>query len=264
MIFFTCLTFFDSIYNLVPDCGCFGDAIILTNLQTFLKNIALMVFVIPIFMGRKKLKNWAPQWAQGFFLSIIALIFLGLSVYCYRHLPIIDFMSWKVGNKVNAASKPLKFYVTYRNKNTNEEKEYLIPDYPWNDSVWMSQWVFKNQRVEDPNKGHVMTFRAEDEHGSDISASITENPAFQFILVAYDLSVANARAFHKILPFYKQAVSDGYSFLCLTSSLPVDIKKFRMNNGLRFNFYNADDVVLKTMVRSNPGLVLIRNGTVLA
>ena len=264
MIFFTLLTFFDAVYNMVPDCGCFGDAIKLTNLQTFLKNLIMLVFVIPVFTGRKKFKDWAPKWAQGLFILIIALIFFGISVHSYRHLPMIDFMSWKVGNKVNLATKPVKFFVTYKNKNNAEEKEYLIPDYPWNDSVWMSQWIFVSQRVEDPNKGMGMALRVEDEHGSDITPSITENPDFQFILVSYDLMNADTAAFHRILPLYKQAVSDGYSFLCLTSSLPAEIKKFRMNNGLRFNFYNADDAVLKTMVRSNPGLVLIRNGMVLA
>jgi uncharacterized membrane protein YphA (DoxX/SURF4 family) len=264
MIFFTCLTFFDAVYNLVPDCGCFGDAIKLTNLQTFLKNIILMIFVIPVFTGRKKFKNWAPDWAQKMFLLIFSLSFMGMSIYCYRHLPIIDFMGWKVGNKINVPATPLKFYVTYKNKVTDEEKEYLTPDYPWNDSVWMSQWVFKSQRVVDPAKGQALALRVEDEYGADVSASIVDNPDLQFILVAYDLGKTDTSAFHRILPFYKNATKEGYSFICLTCTLPGDIKKFRIDNGTGFSFYNADDVVLKTMIRSNPGLILIRNGIVLA
>jgi uncharacterized membrane protein YphA (DoxX/SURF4 family) len=264
MIYFTCLTFFDAFYNLVPDCGCFGDAIKLTNLQTFLKNIILLVFVIPIFTGRKKFKDWAPLQAQKIFLLVIALLFAGTSVYCYRHLPLIDFMEWKVGSKVNKPSKPLKFYVTYQNKLTGEEKEYLTPDYPWNDSVWMSQWTFKSQRTEDPEKGRSLTLRVEDERGADITASILDNPDFQFILVAWNLAKTDTAAFHRILPFYKSALADGYSFICLTSSLQDEIKRFRMENGTAFSFCNADDVALKIMIRSNPGLVLIREGIVLA
>jgi uncharacterized membrane protein YphA (DoxX/SURF4 family) len=263
MVFFTCLTFFDAIFNLVPDCGCFGDAVKLTNLQTFLKNIILMIFVIPVFMGRKKFKYWAPDWAQKIFLLIIGLSFMGLSIHCYRHLPLIDFMGWKKGSKINLPATPLKFYVTYKNKITGEEKEYLVPDYPWNDSAWMSQWLFKSQRAVDLSKGQAMTLRIEDENGTDVSSSIIDNPDLQFILVAYDLSKTNTASFHRILPFYKQATRDGYSFICLTSSLFGEIKKFRMDNGADFSFYSADDAVLKTMIRSNPGLILIRNGIVL-
>jgi len=264
MIFFTCLTFFDAVFNLVPDCGCFGDAIKLTNTQTFLKNVVFWIFVIPVFTGRNMFKNWAPLSAQKIFLLVIALFFAGTSVYCYRHLPLIDFMGWKVGSKVNKPSKPLKFFVTYQNKMTGEEKEYLTPDYPWNDSVWMSQWTFKSQRSEDPEKDKGLTLRIEDEHGADITASIVNNPDFQFIMVAYDLSTTDTEAFRRMLPFYKNALSDGYSFVCLTSSLQGEIRRFRMENGAGFDFYSADDAVLKTMVRSNPGLILIRDGIVLA
>ncbi|HZX61973.1 MAG TPA: BT_3928 family protein [Bacteroidales bacterium] len=264
MIFFICLTFFDAVYNLVPDCGCFGDAIKLTNPQTFLKNIILMIFVIPVFAGRKNFKDWAPGWAQKMFLLIFSLSFLGVSIYSYRHLPIIDFMGWRVGSKINLPATPLKFFVTYKNKVTGEEKEYLTPDYPWNDSVWISQWVFKSQRAVDPAKGQALALRVEDERGADVSSSIVDNPDLQFILVAYDLGKTDTVAFHRILPFYKKATNEGYSFICLTSSLQGDIKKFRMDNGTAFSFYNVDDVVLKTMVRSNPGLIVIRNGIVLA
>jgi uncharacterized membrane protein YphA (DoxX/SURF4 family) len=264
MIFFTCLTFFDAISNLVPDCGCFGDAIKLTNLQTFLKNVILFIFVIPIIKDRKKFKQWAPDSAQKMFLLIFWFLFMGVSIYCYRHLPLIDFMGWKVGKKINQQATPQKFYVKYKNKLTGEEKEYLAPNYPWNDSVWMSQWAFKSQRAVNRSKGQALALMAEDENGVDFTSSIINNPDLQFILVAWDLSKSDTAAFHKILPFYKRTVSDGYSFVCLTSSLQGDIKKFKSNNGAGFNFYNADDVVLKTMIRSNPGLILIRNGKVLA
>jgi len=263
MIFFTGLTLFDTIYNLVPDCGCFGDAITLTNLQTFLKNVVLMIFVIPIFLGRKKFSNWAPAVAQKMFILIFALLFTGLSIYCYRHLPVIDFMGWKVGNKINIQARPQKVYVTYKNKLTGEEKEYLAPNYPWNDSVWMSKWTFKSQRAQHVSGGQALALRVEDEKGVEVTSSIIDNPDLQFILVAYDLSKTNTAAFNRILPFYKKAVKEGYSFICLTSSLPGEIKKFRMANGTAFDFYDADDIVLKTMVRSSPGLILIRDGVVL-
>jgi uncharacterized membrane protein YphA (DoxX/SURF4 family) len=264
MTFFTVLTFFDAVYNIVPDCGCFGEAIKLTNTQTFLKNLVLMAMVIPVFIWRNQFRS--PFGCRGnlVILTLFALLFTTLSVWCWRHLPVIDFMDWKVGKKVNTVeSLPVKFYVTYKNKKSGEEKEYLAPDYPWNDSTWLSEWVFKSQRVEDPNRNQSMRLRAEDFKGNDVTSLILDNPGCQFIVVAYDLSHAAPEGFLKLLPFYKKSQADGLGFVCLTSTPPAEIRMFRLKHGLSFDFYNADDVILKTMVRSNPGLVLIRDGQVL-
>jgi hypothetical protein len=265
MLFFTILTFFDAVYNIVPDCGCFGDALKITNVQTFLKNIVLMGLVLPIFVWRKKFRSLLPQWGDFAALVVVASAFVMLSVQCYRHLPLIDFMGWKVGNIVNKTETlPVTFYVTYKNKKTGEEKEYVSPNYPWNDSVWLADWIFTSQRVLDPNKNQGMALRVEDQHGVDYTSSVLDNPDYQFILVSYDLTKADTAGFTKILPLYKKVMLNGFSFICLTNSLPAEIKKFRMANGTAFDYYNADDVVLKTMVRSNPGLVLIKNGVVIA
>ncbi len=265
MIFFTILTFFDAVYNIVPDCGCFGDALKITNLQTFLKNIVLMGFVLPIFAWRRKYRSLLPSGGDFALLLITCIAFTALSIQCYRHLPLIDFMAWKVGNKVNKTeSLPVTFYVTYKNKKTGEEKEYVSPNYPWNDSVWLADWIFTSQRVVDPNKDQGTVLRIEDQHGIDYTSSVLNNEDYQFILVAYDLTKTDRKGFLKILPLYKKATHEGYSFICLTNSLPAEIRKFRIENGTAFDYYNSDDVVLKTMVRSSPGLILIKDGVVLA
>ena len=265
LTFFTFLTFFDAVYNIVPDCGCFGDAIKITNLQTFLKNLVLMALIMPVIGSQKKFKGLLSRTHEILVLIIVFLGFTGMQIYSYRHLPLIDFMGWKIGNQVNKNDlRPVKFYVIYKNKKTGEKKEFITPNYPWNDSTWMKQWVYLGQRVEDPNKDKAMILRVENEKGNDITSSFVDNPDFQFILVAYDLSITNKGAFNKILPFYKRAIADGYSFICLTNSLNDEAGKFKQSNGIAFDFYSADDVVLKTMIRSNPGLILIRHGIVLA
>ncbi|MFZ4521889.1 MAG: BT_3928 family protein [Bacteroidales bacterium] len=264
MLFFTILTFFDAVYNIVPDCGCFGDALKITNVQTFLKNIVLMGLVLPIFAWRKKYRSLLPSAGDISVLLLTIVSFSAMSIFCYRHLPLKDFMGWKVGNQVNKkATLPVTFYVTYKNKKTGEEKEYVSPNYPWNDSVWLADWIFTNQRVVDPNKDQGLVLRVEDQHGTDYTSSVLDNPDYQFILVAYNLQETHPEGFLRILPLYKKATLDGYSFICLTNSLPSEIKKFRMNHGTAFDYYNSDDVVLKTMVRSNPGLILMKNGIVL-
>jgi uncharacterized membrane protein YphA (DoxX/SURF4 family) len=264
MIYFTVLTYFDAAYNIVPDCGCFGDVLKLTNLQTFIKNLILMGLIVPIFIMRKKFRGVLSSNAEIIVLLIFICLFAGMSVYSYRHLPVIDFLSWKVGNQVNKKStEPAKFYLTFKSEKTGETREYLSPDYPWSDSVWMSEWKFLSQRVIDPDADQGIVLRAEDEDGNDVTSAIIDNPDYQFILVAYDLNETNKEAFKTILPFYKQAESEGYSFVCITSATLDEIRKFRIENGTAFKYYTTDDKVLKIMIRSNPGLILLKNGIVI-
>jgi uncharacterized membrane protein YphA (DoxX/SURF4 family) len=264
MICFTILTFFDAVLNLVPDCGCFGEAVKLTNVQTFLKNLVLMVLIILIFISRKKFKGMLPVKMESVVLFLFIAAFAGMSVYAYRHLPLIDFMEWKVGNQVNKkSSEPAKFFLTFKNIKSGEVKEYLSPDYPWKDSAWVAEWKFVGQRVINPNPGQTIILKLEDEAGNDVTGNVIDNPGFQFILVAWDLAETDKEAFLKILPFYKKAEAEGNSFVCLTATDFPGIRKFRLANGTAFEFYTADDVVLKTMIRSNPGLILIKDGKVL-
>jgi uncharacterized membrane protein YphA (DoxX/SURF4 family) len=264
MTYFTVLTLFDALFNLVPDCGCFGDAVKLTNLQTFLKNLVLMAFVIPIFMWRKKYRLPVPPALQWLLLLVVAAGFSWMNVYAYRHLPIIDFMEWKVGNTINRTSdKPAQFFVTYKNRKTGEAKEYLAPNYPWNDSVWMSEWVFVSQRAADET-GSGLSLRIEDPSGNDVTREVLNIPDYQFILVSWDIEKANPRAIVKLYNIYLYASEDGYSFTALTSSLREEVDKVENRLRTPIPFFTADDVVLKTMVRSNPGLILLNRGVVVA
>ena len=264
MIYFTVLTYFDAAYNIVPDCGCFGDVLKLTNVQTFIKNLILMALIIPVFIRRKRFKGLLSCRSEIIVLTLFLFAFASMSVHSYRHLPLIDSLSWKVGSQVNTrSSEPAKFYLTFKNEKMCETKEFLSSDYPWNDSVWMSEWKFVSQRVIDPNAGQGMVLLAEDEEGNDITSDIVDNPGYQFILVAYDLDETNKQAFENILPFYKKVAADGYSFVCLTSTPFPEIREFSLKYGTAFDYYNADDVVLKTMVRANPGLILLKDGKVI-
>ncbi len=264
MTFFTILTFFDAIYNPVPDCGCFGDAITLTNWQTFYKNLILMGFTILLFIWRKKTRDlYGNLSAYGTALAS-AILFAGLCIYCYRHLPLIDFMEWKVGNKMYIENpEPVKYYLTYRNKYTGETKEYLSPDYPFNDSVWMAQWEFVDQRVEDPNTflGHDLQIL--DFEGNDYTETFIRNPDFQFLLVAWDLGKASSKGLKEMTAFAAFAESDGYGFIALTSSLQPEIDSVKAALGLNYDFFLADDIALKIMVRANPGLLVLKDGIVI-
>ncbi len=263
MAYFTVLTLFDALYNIVPDCGCFGDAVKLTNIQTFIKNLILLGMVIPIFAWRKKYKGPARGWVQVLILILFSGGFAAMSVHAYRHLPLIDFMAWKVGNRVNqTSSQPVKFYVTYRNTTTGETREYQAPNYPWNDSVWMANWEFVSQRAADEGTAGTMTLQIEDSTGQDNTAAILGTAGIHFIGVAYDLAEADPVGLKAIDVLYRITREEDYSFVLLTSTLPEDVAAISKKRNLQIPIYYADDVVLKTMVRANPGLILLRSDTV--
>lgn len=266
MAFFTCLTFYDALENPVPDCGCFGDAIKLTNWQTFFKNVLLFVPTLILFSWRKKAADRCSNIKAYGIAGIVTALFIALCFYCYQHLPIIDFMDWKKGNKMYTeadSALPVKYYVTYRNKATAEEKEFLLPNYPFNDSLWMSQWEFVNQRVDDPNLRYGADLQIVDLEGNDVTDLIIRTPGKNFILVSWDIEKANKQGLLDMDLFARQSIRDGYNFIVLTSSLPEEIDKISTELDLRLMFFQADDVTLKTMVRANPGLILMKDGVVI-
>jgi uncharacterized membrane protein YphA (DoxX/SURF4 family) len=266
MIFFTILTLNDAIYNPVPDCGCFGDALKLTNWTTFYKNIVLVILVLIIFFYRKKYRSIFLPRIDHIGIAVIFTGFVMFSVYQYCHLPMIDFLGWKTGTDL-VPDNPgkAKTYLTYRNKITGEEKEYLSPDYPWNDSAWVAQWEFKDQRVDDSGviKGH--NLKIFDASGNDYTQTFINNPGYQFLVASYSLEDASRKGFEKIDRLDDDIVSHGHSLIVLTGSLPEEVEYFR--KGLKLHpdleFYQADDIELKMMVRANPGMILLKDGVVM-
>ncbi len=264
MAFFTFTTLGDALYNTVPECGCFGSALIISNWQTFYKNLVIDVFVLIIFLSRHRIKPTFPRTFEWAIFILASIIFVSFETYCIRHLPVIDFSAWKVGNRLAPEHpKPVEYYLIYKNKKSGEEKEYLSPNFPYNDSIWMSEWEFVKQRIYDPNeiKGQDVTII--DSAGNNLTKDFIQNPGCQFILMAYDLSTADKEVFKKINEFYDKCTADGYSFIILTSSLKEEIEKFKKQYNVKAEFYNSDDTALEAAIRSNPGLVLIRNSVVL-
>lgn len=263
MIGFTFITFIDALYSPVPDCGCFGDALIISNIETFWKNIVILIFLFPSMLFLKKFKLYFSTKIEYRIILIVSILFISFEIFNYRHLPVIDFMDWKVGNKLFVENpQPLKFYLTYKNKETGEKKEYLSPNYPYNDSIWMSKWVFDTQRVEDPNPKQHNLF-VTDENEDNVTDNFIKNPEFQFMLIVNDMNKTNLVSLKIAEKLFSYLDSNQISFVGITSGIKDDIKTFSEKIGTTIPFYNADDVVLKTMIRSNPGLILIKNGIVI-
>jgi len=265
MIFFTIVTYFDARYNLVPDCGCFGDAVKLTNWQTFNKNIILTIFALVIFVKRNSIARKMRKWMQVVILILFLAGFDWFIFHNYNHLPVIDFRDWKVGNDMKSSGREtVKSYLIYQNKNTKETKEYLSPDYPWNDSIWMSEWEFVSQRIDDSQLVLKHGIIIEDESGNNFTEDIIENPGYQLILVVYDLDEAKGQGVIDASGLFNGLHESDVNVTLLTSSTEEIINKYRELYAIDYEVFFADDIELKSMIRSNPGLVLLKNGIVIS
>lgn len=271
MLFFLILTFVLALTNPVSDCGCFGDAIILTNWETFYKNIFLMILVLIVFIGRKKMKS---RYSKGFENSVIGIgiaIILWVSIYSYRHLPLIDFMPWKVGTVISQKVVPTpeiaEVYLVYKNKETGEKLEYTAKNLPYKDTVLFKKLEFVDQKkkiIQEYKEAPIHDFMIDDENKQTHNAEIIGNPKFQFLLVSYDLAKTDKDAFKQMNKFYDNCLRDSVGFVALCGSDMETIKKFKNDISAKYEFYGVDATALKSVVRANPGLVLLKEGVVVA
>jgi len=263
MLIFTALTLNDAIFNPVPDCGCFGDFIILTNWETFYKNLVIDFFLIFVFITRNYFDSpykKATEWS----IAILTIsIFTLFNSYNINRLPIIDFREWKVGKSlVLETTEDLQYFLSYTNKETGETKEYLSPNYPYNDSVWMAEWEYTDMRVIDPNiyPTEISFYNLQ---GDDVTRDILHDPVYHFLLVSYDLELGDWHKLDKIRDIKQKAEENAFSFSFATASTETNIDKFQKSYLFYADFYQSDDIDLKTIIRSNPGLIVLKNGVII-
>ncbi len=270
MSFFTVLTFILAIYNPVTDCGCFGDALILTNWQTFWKNIVLMVFTLLIFSGRDTFPSIRGAFAEWGILSFFFASVMGLSLYCSNHLPILDFRPYKTGTHIptasaipeGAATDVYETRLFYRNISDGKTSEFTIQNFP-KDSLWEfvdSKSVLISKGYEPP----IHDFSIAAPNGEDLTETIKNSKGFMFLLISYNLTDADKNSLKKAGDYFKlSGIFSDVQFFAVSASLNDDVRKIRDSLGLQFDFGTADEIALKTIIRSNPGILLIKNGTIL-
>jgi len=268
MGFYTILTFILALTNPVSDCGCFGDALILTNWETFYKNLGFMVPTVIVFLYRKKYVppfGTAGEWSLIVFASFVMF---QISMHCYNHLPWIDFRPYRIGADIPQGmiipeDAPIdEYHTTLFYEKDGEVKEFTMNDYPWNDSTWVFRDI-KNVLVKQGYVPPIRDFSIISSEGYDMTDEVLADEGYTFLLVAHNLNKSDASGLKKAMDIANFSQIHGYNFLCLTATLMSDVEKIKSDLELNYEFYNTDEITLKTIIRANPGLVLLHNGTVI-
>ena len=266
MCFMTPLTLWVALYNPVSDCGCFGDAVTLSNWETFGKNVVLLIMSLVLLKWRKFITPLVTV-RLDWLIAIYGFVYIFIvGVYCYNYLPIFDFRPYHVGADiaqgmiVPEGMKPTIYESRFILQKDGEEKEFTLEDYP--DSTWTfvdSKTVVKEKGYEPPIQDFSI-LRMED--GEDITEAVLSDENYTFLLVAHQLGLSDDGSIDLINELYDYSLEYGYGFYCLTSSPEEDIELWKENTGAEYPFCLVDNITLKTMIRSNPGLMLLKKGVV--
>ena len=245
----TPLTLYLALANPVSDCGCFGDAWVLTNWQTFGKNIILLIAAVTVFKERKLIIRFITL-KMEWMVSLYTILFVfALSFYCLEYLPVLDFRPYKIGVNIKAGmeipegAKPSVFESRFVLEKDGRQQEFTLDNYP------DSTWTFVETRTVLKEK--------------DITESVLTDKGYTFLLVAHRTEEADDSNIDLINEIYDYSIEHGYGFYALTSSPDEEIEAWRDRTGAEYPFCQMDDITLKTIIRSNPGLLLIKDGTIL-
>lgn len=264
MVIFTPLTFILALTNPVSDCGCFGDAIHLTNWQTFGKNIILIALTIFLFVNRKQIKTLFNSVTEWIIILVTVILFILFSLYNLKYLPVIDFLPYKTG--VTIAEKmvvpegaPVDVYMTtFIYEKQGQKKEFDLNNYPANDN----SWKFVEQKSVLTKKGYqppIHDFMISSSDGENITEKILNAPGYSLLMISKKLSEASPEKMAAGFELGSYLTGKGSDFYVITASGSDEMKSY--NNGLQF--CSADETTLKTIVRSNPGYLLLKNGKII-
>ncbi len=271
IIFFTFLTGFTAYTGKVTDCGCFGDFIKLKPLQSFYKDIFLTVLILILLFGKKHIEPVISKLPAAALLVFIAVI---STWYNFKNFhfnePQFDFRPYKIGNHipdqmtVPDSLKPIKDFVfVYKNKTTGELKDYKTDELG---NVNYDEWDYADRKeiiIREGEQPKIANFRIDNENGENISEDLLNDPNYAFWIIAYDLKKTEKSAFsEKLNAIAAKAEQDGYNVFVATATSPTEA--FRHEVQAAYPFYSGDATFLKTIVRSNPGLLIVKNGTVAA
>jgi hypothetical protein len=262
MGFFTILTFLIAILNNVSDCGCFGDAVELTNWETFFKNIIIDLIVVILYTCQNKCYILNSRKSVTIALSFLVL-FIGFSQYTYYNLPLVDFRPYKVGenikDKISVENSEDNLIYSFIYEKNGESKEFEMENLP--DSTWA--WKETITKQKDGNSQKLLTdFVLTNSDKAEVTGDIVEMQQV-YLLCVYDLNNLSTLNIEKIQEIVNQIESNALSVFVVVANTVEETNKFQAKFNVELQFLYSDKKVIQTIVRSTPGLVLFQNGVII-
>ncbi len=264
IVFFTFLTFYSAYFNKVTDCGCFGDAIKLTPWESFIKDIILLVFIVVLMFGLEHIK---PLFKRKLSNAVMLVSIFACSFFCYHvlnHLPSVDFRPYKMGVNISEgmsvpddAPKALYEYAWKFNVNGEEKIITTNGDYPTVDGEFVGVETTEMQKGYEPP---IHDFTIE-KNGEDFTQNMLAEPKL-IMVIAYDLAKTDLEAYKKVKTVTDEAIKKGYEVIAMSASSDNLGNTIKNRCGLNFDFYFTDETTLKTIVRSNPAVLVLEKGTI--
>jgi uncharacterized membrane protein YphA (DoxX/SURF4 family) len=280
IIFFTFLTFYSAFFEVVTSCGCFGDAIPLTPWQSFIKDLILLAFILYIFVYRAQLKPIIKNsFSRNLVTFLIIVASFGIGIYTVYFLPFIDFLPYKVGNNIpklmeipeDAPQDEYQHIYSIKHKTTDENKKVTDKVYMdekiWEDENWEIVGEPETKLIKKGYQVPISDLNISDAEGNNVTQEIITNPYYNFVVVSTDvtkLSPTDFLALDKLNETIRDLSKDyNIRATLLTSSSSSDANYLNDQLDLVLEIFYADAVPLKSMVRSNPGVLLLQNGVVI-
>lgn len=264
IVFFTFLTFYSAYFNKVTDCGCFGDAIKLTPWESFAKDVLLLVLILVLIIGRKHIRPLLAPRANWIVAGLSLLACIWFATHVLNHLPSVDFRPYKIGANIpegmgipDGAPQPIYDYA-WKFMVDGEEKVVVTQgDYPSVEGEFIDVETSLVQKGYEPPI-HDFTIERE---GEDHAAELMREEKL-VLVVDYDLAKSKKEGFEDLAQTVRSAREKGYKVIGVSASNEQQAQVIRDQYGLELDFYFTDETTLKTIVRSNPGILVLRQGTI--
>ncbi|WP_111683400.1 BT_3928 family protein [Winogradskyella tangerina] len=265
IVFFTFLTFYSAYFDKVKDCGCFGDALKLTPWESFTKDVILLVLILILVYGLKHIKPIFSKLPTTVIALMSFILSLWFGYHVLMHLPSIDFRAYAIGKNIQEqrlipedAAKPILEYTWTFNVNGEEQEFVTNGSYPTVDGEYVG---VETKTIDEGYIPPIQDFSIESDD-EDLTNFFLEKEKL-VIITMYNITTSEADGVSKLKDFSDEAIKKGYTVIGLTSSGNEAREKVTQDHRLNFDFYLCDEKVIKTMVRANPGVIILDKGTVL-
>ena len=265
MIFFTTTTLIDAVTNKVSDCGCFGDAVKLTNWQTFWKNVVLDVPTVWIFLTRN-LRRKRRFERDGTVLIAAVAVMLIFEFYNIKHEPVVDFRPWKVGRTMVEEHEAMN-HISFQNLASGDVVTVDYPNGGWDRVPQMylddSQWEIVSSTSDEPLEIMADGFAMLDLEGEDHALDLLTDPDGVLIITAHHLDQISDKGLHEVRLALTAAEENAVGVVLLTAALPEEAQAWMADNQIEgLDCYFADATAIKAALRGNPGFLMMRDGRV--